>query len=86
IARFQCCNLHLIYSFSMDVAQLQHGQLEHADGNGDWVLTIFKALSLLWVVSCRVCVKHNLLGQFCFFICTFIHVVNTVHDCIFLSL
>ncbi|VAI07996.1 unnamed protein product [Triticum turgidum subsp. durum] len=42
-----CCNLHLIYSFSMDVAQLQHGQLEHADGNGDWVLTIFKALSLL---------------------------------------
>ena len=34
-------------SFSMDVAQLQHGQLEHADGNGDWVLTIFKALSLV---------------------------------------
>uniref|UniRef100_A0A0D9VRH1 5'-3' exonuclease domain-containing protein n=1 Tax=Leersia perrieri TaxID=77586 RepID=A0A0D9VRH1_9ORYZ len=27
--------------------QLQHGQLEHADGNGDWVLTIFKALSLV---------------------------------------
>ncbi|KAJ6833143.1 uncharacterized protein M6B38_341220 [Iris pallida] len=29
------------------LAKLQHGHLEHADGNGDWVLTIFTALSLL---------------------------------------
>nr|TKV99995.1 hypothetical protein SEVIR_8G080500v2 [Setaria viridis] len=34
-------------SYYKILAQLQHGQLEHADGNGDWVLTIFKALSLL---------------------------------------
>ncbi|WOL03051.1 hypothetical protein Cni_G11771 [Canna indica] len=29
------------------LAKLRHGQLEHADGNGDWVLTIFTALSFL---------------------------------------
>ncbi|KAM0949880.1 putative DNA-directed DNA polymerase [Dioscorea sansibarensis] len=29
------------------LARLQHGHLEHADGNGDWVLTIFTALSFL---------------------------------------
>lgn len=29
------------------LAKLHHGQLEHADGNGDWVLTIFTALSFL---------------------------------------
>ncbi|KAG0456873.1 hypothetical protein HPP92_024661 [Vanilla planifolia] len=29
------------------LARLRHGQLEHADGNGDWVLTIFTALSML---------------------------------------
>uniref|UniRef100_A0A0D3FFQ9 5'-3' exonuclease domain-containing protein n=1 Tax=Oryza barthii TaxID=65489 RepID=A0A0D3FFQ9_9ORYZ len=34
-------------SYYKILAQLQHGQLEHADGNGDWVLTIFKALSLV---------------------------------------
>jgi hypothetical protein len=39
------CNSSVFVSTS--VAQLQHGQLEHADGNGDWVLTIFKALSLV---------------------------------------
>ncbi|XP_077226801.1 5'-3' exonuclease family protein isoform X2 [Tasmannia lanceolata] len=27
------------------LAKLQHGYLEHADGNGDWVLTIFTALT-----------------------------------------
>lgn len=27
------------------IAKLSHGYLEHADGNGDWVLTIFTALS-----------------------------------------
>ncbi|XP_031497152.1 uncharacterized protein LOC116262162 isoform X4 [Nymphaea colorata] len=27
------------------LARLHHGHLEHADGNGDWVLTIFSALS-----------------------------------------
>lgn len=32
------------------LAKLQHGLLEHADGNGDWVLTIFTALSLLFDV------------------------------------
>nr|CAD1837345.1 unnamed protein product [Ananas comosus var. bracteatus] len=32
------------------LAKLQHGMLEHADGNGDWVLTIFTALSLLFDV------------------------------------
>ncbi|KDO64074.1 hypothetical protein CISIN_1g042232mg, partial [Citrus sinensis] len=26
---------------------LHHGHLSHADGNGDWVLTIFSALSLI---------------------------------------
>eukprot|EP00252_Welwitschia_mirabilis_P024561 TRINITY_DN7330_c0_g1_i1.p1 TRINITY_DN7330_c0_g1~~TRINITY_DN7330_c0_g1_i1.p1 ORF type:complete len:435 (+),score=89.83 TRINITY_DN7330_c0_g1_i1:195-1499(+) len=29
------------------MAQLHHGGMEHADGNGDWVLTTFKALSLV---------------------------------------
>lgn len=29
------------------MARLHHGHLEHADGNGDWVLTIFTALSML---------------------------------------
>ncbi|XP_031392390.1 uncharacterized protein LOC116204446 isoform X2 [Punica granatum] len=29
------------------LARLHHGYLSHADGNGDWVLTIFTALSLI---------------------------------------
>lgn len=29
------------------IARLNHGHLEHADGNGDWVLTIFTALSTI---------------------------------------
>ncbi|TYI39552.1 hypothetical protein ES332_A02G104800v1 [Gossypium tomentosum] len=29
------------------LAKLHHGYLSHADGNGDWVLTIFTALSLI---------------------------------------
>ncbi|XP_021906722.1 uncharacterized protein LOC110821252 isoform X2 [Carica papaya] len=29
------------------LARLHHGHLSHADGNGDWVLTIFSALSLI---------------------------------------
>ncbi|KAL6573445.1 hypothetical protein OROHE_001904 [Orobanche hederae] len=29
------------------LAKLHHGHLSHADGNGDWVLTIFSALSLI---------------------------------------
>ncbi|KAK7345972.1 hypothetical protein VNO80_20485 [Phaseolus coccineus] len=29
------------------LAKLHHGHLTHADGNGDWVLTIFTALSLI---------------------------------------
>lgn len=29
------------------LAKLHHGYLTHADGNGDWVLTIFSALSLI---------------------------------------
>ncbi|GLT34936.1 hypothetical protein SLA2020_094240 [Shorea laevis] len=29
------------------LAKLNHGHLSHADGNGDWVLTIFTALSLI---------------------------------------
>ncbi|XP_042061176.1 5'-3' exonuclease-like isoform X7 [Salvia splendens] len=29
------------------IAKLHHGHLSHADGNGDWVLTIFSALSLI---------------------------------------
>ncbi|XP_038983528.1 5'-3' exonuclease isoform X2 [Phoenix dactylifera] len=32
------------------IAKLHRGLLEHADGNGDWVLTIFTALSLLFDV------------------------------------
>ncbi|KZV26192.1 hypothetical protein F511_28538 [Dorcoceras hygrometricum] len=33
------------------IARLHHGHLSHADGNGDWVLTIFSALSLCLVSS-----------------------------------
>lgn len=29
------------------LAKLHHGYLSHADGNGDWVMTIFTALSLI---------------------------------------
>ncbi|XP_050237824.1 uncharacterized protein LOC126687323 isoform X2 [Mercurialis annua] len=29
------------------IAKLHHGHLSHADGNGDWVFTIFSALSLI---------------------------------------
>ncbi|XP_023543412.1 uncharacterized protein LOC111803303 isoform X2 [Cucurbita pepo subsp. pepo] len=29
------------------LAKLHHGHLSHADGNGDWVLTIFTAMSLI---------------------------------------
>ncbi|XP_042064736.1 DNA polymerase I-like isoform X1 [Salvia splendens] len=29
------------------IAKLHHGHLSHANGNGDWVLTIFSALSLI---------------------------------------
>ncbi|GAU46101.1 hypothetical protein TSUD_95720 [Trifolium subterraneum] len=29
------------------LAKLHHGHLAHADGNGDWVLTIFSALSFI---------------------------------------
>lgn len=29
------------------IAKLHHGHLTHADGNGDWVLTIFTALSFV---------------------------------------
>ncbi|KAL5576267.1 hypothetical protein UlMin_017966 [Ulmus minor] len=29
------------------LAKLHHGHLSHADGNGDWVLTVFSALSLI---------------------------------------
>ncbi|KAL5722566.1 hypothetical protein ACHQM5_006075 [Ranunculus cassubicifolius] len=32
------------------LAKLQHGYLTNADGNGDWVLTIFTALSLIFDV------------------------------------
>ncbi|KAL9327458.1 hypothetical protein ACSQ67_008103 [Phaseolus vulgaris] len=40
-----CCMLsvHFLYVLS----KLHHGHLTHADGNGDWVLTIFTALSLI---------------------------------------
>lgn len=31
----------------MRVAKLHHGYLSNADGNEDWVLTIFSALSLV---------------------------------------
>ncbi|KAH9310690.1 hypothetical protein KI387_025725, partial [Taxus chinensis] len=38
----------LIYrAYYKIMANLHHGGLQHADGNGDWVLTIFKALSLM---------------------------------------
>ncbi|XP_050385959.1 uncharacterized protein LOC126802383 isoform X2 [Argentina anserina] len=38
----------IIYrSYYKLLAKLHHGQLTHADGNGDWVLTIFTALSLI---------------------------------------
>lgn len=34
-------------SYCVIEARLHHGHLEHADGNGDWVLTIFTALSMV---------------------------------------
>ncbi|KAK9943368.1 hypothetical protein M0R45_008978 [Rubus argutus] len=38
----------IIYrSYYKLLAKLHHGHLSHADGNGDWVLTIFTALSLI---------------------------------------
>ncbi|KMZ74334.1 hypothetical protein ZOSMA_12G00180 [Zostera marina] len=37
----------LYRSYYKLLARLHHGMLEHADGNGDWVLTIFTALSFL---------------------------------------
>ncbi|KAM5554151.1 DNA polymerase I, thermostable [Rosa sericea] len=38
----------IIYrSYYKLLAKLHHGHLTHADGNGDWVLTIFTALSLI---------------------------------------
>ncbi|XP_020583095.1 uncharacterized protein LOC110026459 isoform X5 [Phalaenopsis equestris] len=37
----------LYRSYYKLLARLHHGHLEHADGNGDWVLTIFTALSML---------------------------------------
>ena len=33
--------------FLLGVAKVHHGYLPHADGSGDWVLTIFTALSLV---------------------------------------
>lgn len=30
-----------------NAARLNHGHLAHADGNADWVLTIFSSLSLV---------------------------------------
>ena len=36
-----------ILFFLLGVAKVHHGYLPHADGNGDWVLTIFTALSLV---------------------------------------
>lgn len=32
-------------------ANLRHGGLQHADGNGDWVLTIFKAISIVSFIN-----------------------------------
>ncbi|CAN6485421.1 unnamed protein product [Victoria cruziana] len=40
----QSCTGRIIGSWA---ARLHHGHLEHADGNGDWVLTIFSALSFI---------------------------------------
>lgn len=37
----------LIWMPGLLIAKLHHGHLSHADGNGDWVLTIFSALSLV---------------------------------------
>ncbi|KAH7665697.1 hypothetical protein IHE45_13G049600 [Dioscorea alata] len=43
----KCTSIHLLSIQLMVLARLQHGHLEHADGNGDWGLTIFTALSFL---------------------------------------
>lgn len=58
---FEKCNWSLLICIGL-IAKLHHGHLAHADGNGDWVLTIFSALSfvsyllifyiLIW--SCRI--------------------------------
>ncbi|KAK6118636.1 hypothetical protein DH2020_047628 [Rehmannia glutinosa] len=37
----------IIKAYYKLLAKLHHGHLSHADGNGDWVLTIFSALSLI---------------------------------------
>ncbi|XP_057815172.2 uncharacterized protein LOC131028835 isoform X2 [Cryptomeria japonica] len=39
---------HVVYrAYYKIMANLRHGGLQHADGNGDWVLTIFKAISII---------------------------------------
>jgi hypothetical protein len=47
---------------------VHHGHMSHADGNGDWVLTIFTALSLVsniyirfvnFLSICFFCCSHN---------------------------
>lgn len=37
----------VVTGFDLSVAKLHHGNLSYADGNGDWVLTVFTALSLV---------------------------------------
>lgn len=48
----------LILPSFVSAAKLHHGHLSHADGNGDWVLTIFTALSL---VSATLCCRITIL-------------------------
>ena len=59
--------LLIIILFSFDrVAKLHHGHLSHADGNGDWVLTIFTALSLV----SNIYIRFVGFLSICFFCCT----------------
>ncbi|XP_058094189.1 uncharacterized protein LOC131240135 isoform X5 [Magnolia sinica] len=47
-------------SYYKILAKLQHGYLEHADGNGDWVFTICTALSYVVFDHDGLTFRHNL--------------------------
>lgn len=51
----------LIHFMDSWIAKLHHGHLSNADGNGDWVLTIFTALSLVSSGSFRFNISSLLL-------------------------
>lgn len=63
------------------IAKLHHGHLSHADGNGDWVLTIFSALSFVsyllifyfFILSCRIRKLYATVISFFFVVVILVH-------------